>query len=975
MTQPATASVHLTPRVDLLTRESADKQLHQTNFQEAVSNSMLGFAASVQQLSHSVTASSITAQQAASSAKQDFISRIHTAVADSIGYRRRRSGNTRKCKHAVAWNADIAAAVQQKKQAAQLLADARKALSTLASASPQTATTSAMSEVQAAETACLQAQRHAKKATAAAKAAAKDAQVARIDSCRRQHDTAGMWTALYGLCGKTKSSDGPAALQTAEGVLCVEDEQNAHLLAQHYQRATNPAVFAAGADFDEQHAADVEAAVATFRTTTSYVETGPAELSSGFTGVEVAVATKRLQNRKTPSPLDDVNNELLKYGGEAMHDALAVLYDLQWSVEYKAQTPGVIRSLLKRGDDTIVNNYRPITLGATVDKLYNTMLNARITKYLEANGKLHDAQQAFRPGRCTADNILMLDTLLRGRLKQKLTTYLLFLDIEKAYDSVWRAGLLWHVWHSGIQGKMFRVLAQMCDCPKSMVLHRGHYSAEFQPGMGWEQGDTLATTMFNIHVNAVLSAVWEKHTGVSLPGALLKLVALMFADDFVGVAGSADDLQSLINIVRAELTRWRIKASVSTTDNSKTAVMVVKANTRQGGSTGAEWKWGEVTLPVVSMYKYLGVTLSDTAKWDMHVATRLEKATNACRALSGVLYNNKLAWKVRKTALLGAVMPVACYAAEVWNNPTQTDRKKLDSWQMNTVSAMIHCPATASHACLQQELGIQPMHVACDVQMLNYWHRVQRMHASRLVRQVQSAFTGMHNPWQRRIGKLLQEYHIDAALAPTMSRAQFKKYVRLQAAARTNELWTQRQQRGSSVQERYVADYGMPAQSSSGVAQHYITHLSSIGLGYAAELCLKLRCECMHLNGMHLWQRQVAAAHQQRFECPCCHAAVESRQHFLLECSTTQAARQQLFDRLHSIDGQLLNTFRSLPIDQQTRQLLNPAFWEGRGDGVPGRWTAFIQIASFIVTAWKARSIHVAAALNGRETNGREPRV
>ena len=190
-----------------------------------------------------------------------------------------------------------------------------------------------------------------------------------------------------------------------------------------------------------------------------------------------------------------------------------------------------------------------------------------------------------RPGRSAVDNIFifififMLKTCLDARMQQKLDTYLLFVDIEKAYDTVWRAGLLWHVWQKGIRGKLFRVLAQMLDHTPSTVLHNGAFSEVVEPDMGWEQGDTLATTMFNIYIDSVLQHVWDTHPGVPVPSAIgqnAKLVALMYADDLVGLADSPNSLHNLANRTRAALTKWQLKASVSVEDSSKTAVMCVR---------------------------------------------------------------------------------------------------------------------------------------------------------------------------------------------------------------------------------------------------------------------------------------------------------------------------------------------------------------------------------------------------------------
>jgi hypothetical protein len=79
--------------------------------------------------------------------------------------------------------------------------------------------------------------------------------------------------------------------------------------------------------------------------------------------------------------------------------------------------------------------------------------------------------------------------------------------------------------------------------------------------------------------------------------------------------------------------------------------------------------------------------------------------------------NCSLPWEARKTALTGAVLPVAHYAAAVWSGSTKAARQRLNSWQMGLVASMVHCPPTASHACLQQELGIQLLHVTCDMQI------------------------------------------------------------------------------------------------------------------------------------------------------------------------------------------------------------------------------------------------------------------
>jgi hypothetical protein len=520
---------------------------------------------------------------------------------------------------------------------------------------------------------------------------------------------------------------------------------------------------------------------------------------------------------------------------------------------------------------------------------------------------------------------------------------------------------------------MFRVLAQMTDAPKSKVLHQGHYSAAFTPGMGWEQGDTLATTMFNVHVNAVLAAVWAQHQGVPLAGEA-RLVALMFADDFVGAATSAEQLQRLIDITRRELQRWRIKASVSSTDSSKTAVMVVGPR-RKGSTAGVTphvWRWGQVLLPIVHTYKYLGVMLSDDGDWETHLEFRLGKATKAKGKLHGVLHNTRLPWEARRLALTGGAQPCATYGSEVVLSVAAGVRQKLDAWQMGVVTSMVHCPPNACHCCVQQELGLPPLHVTYDVFSLTYWHRLQRLPASRLVKQALAAWNGAANPWQQQMQRLLAEYSINTAAAAAMSKGEFKGYVARQTALRTQQLWQARSS-SSSVAGKYNGAYAQPAHSSRGKAQPYWVALSGMGRGRAAELMLRLRTESLQLNAMHSYSRrgETAAARAARQQCGCCNAGTaETAGHFIFECAATQAARQQFEAAVDQIAHDRLQALHALPLAQRAARLVDPAFW---GEGVQQAamqaadgWAVTKHVASFICDAWKART----TALTGRETEG-----
>ena len=83
-------------------------------------------------------------------------------------------------------------------------------------------------------------------------------------------------------------------------------------------------------------------------------------------------------------------------------------------------------------------------------------------------------------GRSCTDNIFSLSELIQGRIKEGKSTYAFFLDVKKAYDTVWRDGLWYKMWEMGIKGKMWRVVRSLYANNRSCIYLEGK-SSEFFP--------------------------------------------------------------------------------------------------------------------------------------------------------------------------------------------------------------------------------------------------------------------------------------------------------------------------------------------------------------------------------------------------------------------------------------------------------------------------------------------------------------
>ena len=134
------------------------------------------------------------------------------------------------------------------------------------------------------------------------------------------------------------------------------------------------------------------------------------ELSNPITRQEVVTALNALKNYKScgasgcPTELfkyallpDDPACPLPEHADVAIH--LTRLLNIVFEAgEVPCDWNEVLVSpVFKRGDRADTTNYRPISVGDSLEKLYAVVLNTRLVGWLEANGLRASCQAGFRP--------------------------------------------------------------------------------------------------------------------------------------------------------------------------------------------------------------------------------------------------------------------------------------------------------------------------------------------------------------------------------------------------------------------------------------------------------------------------------------------------------------------------------------------------------------------------------------------------
>ena len=95
---------------------------------------------------------------------------------------------------------------------------------------------------------------------------------------------------------------------------------------------------------------------------------------------------------------------------------------------------GLLKILPKKGDLKLSGNYRGIMMLEAAYKVVAIITHSRLTPTLEALD--HESQCGFRAGRSCSDAIFTIKMALKKRKEHGLESWVLFVDLVKAFDRV-----------------------------------------------------------------------------------------------------------------------------------------------------------------------------------------------------------------------------------------------------------------------------------------------------------------------------------------------------------------------------------------------------------------------------------------------------------------------------------------------------------------------------------------------------------
>ena len=417
---------------------------------------------------------------------------------------------------------------------------------------------------------------------------------------------------------------------------------------------------------------------------------------------EVEAALTALDGGRAAGP-DGVHPRLLK---ELPKEALAIVQLLFERSFREARVPqswrvGEVVPLLKAGKNpSEIGSFRPVCLTACMSKWFERVIASRLRWMLEKNGWLSACQAGFRAGMSVNDQLVRLSQCIWDGYELREKTGLVLYDFARAFDRVWRDGLLWKLSDCGVSSTYVRWVQAWLSNRIVWVKVDGVRSRRRLFRQGLPQGAVLSPLLFLVYVNDLVMRLSER------------VEVSAFADDLAVWKTSKN-----VNVCRREL-QWASDEVVSWCEQWLMTVAVEKCSVTLFSQDRRDAEMRDLS---VRMYGnelkreklpcFLGITYDIALRFQEQVDKVVSKAKRGVKVLRRLCGSDwgwsKSLLRVTGIALVRAVLLYGSAAWAPWVSNTLWER--VERVQLEAARVIGGTLKSAPREAVWAEAGLCPV--------------------------------------------------------------------------------------------------------------------------------------------------------------------------------------------------------------------------------------------------------------------------
>jgi len=278
--------------------------------------------------------------------------------------------------------------------------------------------------------------------------------------------------------------------------------------------------------------------------------------------------------------------------------------------------------IFKKGDPADPSNYRPISLLSIFEKILEKIVYIRISQFLNRSNFFYKYQFGFRSNHSTSQALIEAIDQCYKNIDGGNFAVAIYIDFEKAFDTVSHDVLLAKCYHYGLRGTIYEWHKSYLTCRQQFTVVNGCSSSLAPLLNGVPQGSILGPLLYLIYVN-------------SIQNISLDFYPRLFADDtnLFLFAGELDELQLKANLALDQFQNWclvnKLKINVS-----KTCYIFFKSRRNVSPPLAFHLFLNGQEIEQKSSSKYLGIHIDDDLNWHTHINYIYARLMRVC----GILY-------------------------------------------------------------------------------------------------------------------------------------------------------------------------------------------------------------------------------------------------------------------------------------------------------------------------------------------------